>query len=75
MFFQEMHMGIKLIEVIFRYGALVFGLGFLAPLIRELIILSGIAVPFGVSPLLVGVIFGGGLGVIAQIRGSWIWQK
>lgn len=65
----------KLIGLIFRFGPLVFGVGFMAPLFRELIILSGWTVPFGMSPLVAGLLLGGGLGLFAQVRGSWIWQK
>ena len=66
---------VKLIETIFKFGPLVFGLGFLVPLFRELIIMSGVALPFGMSALVVALALGGGLGLMAQVRGSWIWQK
>lgn len=65
----------KLIESIFKYGAFIFGLGFMAPLITQIIVRSGLALPMGLSPLLIGLVLGGGLGLLAQIRGSWIWQK
>ena len=66
---------IKLIELIFKYGALIFGVGFMAPLFAELIARAGMSVPLGLTPLLAGLILGGGFGLIAQIRGSWIWAK
>jgi len=66
---------VKLIELIFKCGPLVFGLGFLVPLFRELIIMSGVTLPFGMSALVVAFVLGGGLGLIAQVRGSWVWQK
>lgn len=65
----------KLIALIFKFGPLVFGFGFLVPLFRELMIVSGVALPFGMSALVAALILGGGLGLIAQVRGSWIWQK
>ena len=65
----------KLIELIFKYGALIFGVGFMAPLFAELIARAGVALPFGLTPIAGGLILGGGLGLIAQIRGSWIWAK
>lgn len=63
-----------LITQIFRFGPLLFGLGFLAPLFCELIELSGAALPFGMAPIAAGLILGGGLGLMAQLRGSWIWR-
>ncbi len=65
----------KLIELIFKYGALIFGVGFMAPLFAELIARAGVALPFGLTPIVAGLILGGGFGLIAQIRGSWIWAK
>lgn len=66
---------VKLIELIFRFGALIFGIGFMAPLIAELIRLSGVTVPLGLSPLVAGLVLGGLFGLVAQLRGSWVWQK
>ena len=66
---------VKLIELIFKFGPLVFGFGFMAPLFAELIVRAGVSLPFGLTPLLAGLILGGGFGLIAQMRGSWIWQK
>ena len=63
-----------LITQIFRFGPFLFGIGFLAPLIKEIIVRSALTVPFGLSPLLVGLVLGGGLGLMAQIRGSWVWR-
>ncbi len=66
---------IKLIELIFKFGPLVFGFGFMVPLIHELIVGFDMALPFGLSAWLVAFAIGGGLGLMAQVRGSWIWQK
>jgi len=68
-------MMIKLIELIFKFGPLVFGFGFMAPLFAELISRAGVSLPFGLTPLFAGLILGGGLGLFAQVRGSWIWAK
>ena len=66
---------IKLIELIFKYGALIFGIGFMVPLFAELFRRAEIDLPFGLTPLIAGLILGGALGLMAQIRGSWIWAK
>ena len=62
----------KLVKYLF--SPLVFGLGFLAPLIAQT--LTALDVSFlGTSNLVVGIVIGGLLGLIAQFRGSWIWIK
>ena len=66
---------IKLIELVFKFGPLVFGVGFMAPLFAELISRADVGLPFGLTPLIAGLVLGGGLGLFAQVRGSWIWAK
>ena len=63
---------IKVIEMIFKFGPLIFGVGFMAPLFAELIVRAGVGLPLGLSPLLAGLVLGGGLGILAHFRGSWI---
>ena len=58
----------------FLFSPIVFGLGFIGPLIAELISLSNLGLPAG-APLIAGLMLGGILGVLAQIRGSWVWVK
>lgn len=62
----------KLLGLLF--SPLVFGLAFLAPLIAQSLIAVGLPTA-GINPLWVGFIVGGGLGLAAQIRGSWFWVK
>jgi hypothetical protein len=66
---------VKLIELIFKFGPLVFGIGFLVPLVHELIVRVDVALPYGLSAWALAFAIGGGLGLMAQVRGSWIWQK
>ena len=63
---------ISVIKAIFYLGPLLFGLGFLAPLAAQIIQTMGWTPPFGLTPLLTGLIIGGTLGLIAQIRGTWV---
>jgi hypothetical protein len=51
---------------------LLFGFGFLAPLIAQIITRIGWVPPAGISPLVIGLAFGGGLGALANIRGRWL---
>lgn len=62
----------QVIKSIFYFGPLLFGLGFLAPLSAQLIEALSWSPPFGLSPLMAGLIIGGALGMIAQVRGRWI---
>lgn len=63
---------IQVLKTVFYFGPLLFGLGFLVPLAAQIITLTGWPTPFDLSPLMMGLIIGGGLGLIAQIRGRWI---
>lgn len=49
-----------------------FGIGFIAPLTAQLMQLWQIPVPFGLSPIVFGLIFGGAWGLVANIRGRWL---
>ena len=60
------------IKAIFAIGPLLFGFGFMAPLISQVIQAMSWTPPFGLTPLMTGLIVGGTLGLIAQIRGTWI---
>jgi hypothetical protein len=49
-----------------------FGIGFIAPLMAQLMNAWGIAAPLGLSPIAFGLIFGGLWGLYANIRGRWL---
>ena len=63
---------VQVIKSIFYFGPLLFGFGFLAPLTAQLIVAAGWTPPLGLTPLVSGLIVGGVLGLMAQIRGRWI---
>ena len=63
---------ITLIKTIFDYGALIFGIGFLAPLITQIIARAGWPLPYDVQPLAIGLTIGGLWGLYAQWKGRWI---
>jgi hypothetical protein len=56
------------------FSPLVFGIGFLAPLFAQLLVVSGVDVN-GLDNIYVGLFMGGLMGLIAQFRGSWVWVK
>ena len=49
-----------------------FGIGFIAPLTVQTMHYWNISAPFGLSPLLFGMLFGGAWGLYANIKGRWI---
>ncbi|MEO5587928.1 MAG: hypothetical protein ABIQ81_09600 [Novosphingobium sp.] len=49
-----------------------FGIGFIAPLIAQLMLRFEVSGPYGVSPLAVGLAVGGTWGLVANIRGRWL---
>lgn len=57
----------------FVFSPVVFGLGFLAPLVAQT--LTRLDVSMGIENLYVGLFVGLALGLMAQFRGSWIWVK
>lgn len=63
---------VQVIKAIFYFGPMLFGIGFLAPLSSQIIQAMGWTPPFGLSPLMTGLILGGAYGLIAQIRGRWV---
>ena len=63
---------IAAIKTIFFFGPLLFGIGFIAPLTAQVLAQTGWPLPFGLTPLVAGLIVGAVLGGVAQIRGRWI---
>ena len=49
-----------------------FGIGFIAPLIAQLMTKFGVAAPLGLSPIALGLALGGTWGLVANIRGRWL---
>ncbi len=49
-----------------------FGIGFIAPCITQIMAHFGWPGPSGLSPLVVGLALGGGWGLIANLRGRWL---
>lgn len=64
-----------LIKTIFDYGSLIFAVGFLWPLFSEIIIAAGWVPPLGLSPLQAALVPALLLGLVAQTRGTWLWQR
>ncbi len=57
---------------ILHFMPLIFGVGFLGPLLAQIMLISGWQAPLGLSPLTLGLIIGGAWGAFAQFKGRWI---
>jgi uncharacterized membrane protein len=57
---------------IFFIMPFLFGIGFIAPVIAELIAVAGIELPANLAPLTVGLLLGSAWGLYATIKGSWL---
>jgi len=63
---------VEVLRKVIHYMPILFGFGFIAPLTAQLMLAFGIGGPFGLTPLAVGLAFGGVWGLYAQVRGRWI---
>ena len=62
----------KLITFVLSITPLLFGFGFLVPVMNEAIGQSGWVPPLALSPLVFSLIVCGGWAVLAQVRRRWI---
>ncbi len=56
------------------FAPIVFALAFLVPLIAQSLTALDVSIA-GIPNIVIGLIVGGGLGLMAHFRGSWIWVK
>ncbi|WP_219894482.1 hypothetical protein [Aquisediminimonas profunda] len=63
----------RLIALAFNFGPILFGIGFLAPLIAAILGLAGLSAPLGLSPIKFGLVAGVILGAAARMRRTWLW--
>ncbi|WP_336986009.1 hypothetical protein [Altererythrobacter aquiaggeris] len=60
------------VRKLFAIMPFLFGIGFIAPLTARILVTFDAAAPFGISPIMFGLVFGGTWGLIANIRGRWL---
>jgi len=60
------------LKQLFHWMPLLFGIGFIAPLIAQSMTLWEIDAPFGMSRILFGLAIGAPWGLYAVLRGRWI---
>jgi hypothetical protein len=61
-----------LLEKLGDYGPVLFGIGFIAPLIAQSLEANSLSAPFGFSNIAFGLVLGTLLGAVAKLRGRWI---
>ena len=57
---------------LFQWMPLLFGIGFIAPVIAQTMAVWDIAAPLGMSRVMFGLLIGAPWGVYAMLRGRWI---
>ena len=62
----------RLLPLIFRNLPVLFGIGFLAPLIAQVLQRTVPSISGTHWPLVAGLVIGGGWGAIAQKTGRWL---
>ena len=60
------------LKKLFYWMPLLFGVGFIAPLIAQTMAYWDVAAPFGMSRLLFGLLIGAPWGLYAVLRGRWL---
>lgn len=72
MVYAKLTLMTEAIRKLFAVMPFLFGIGFIAPLTAQLMAVWDIPAPFGMSPILFGLLFGGAWGLYANIKGRWI---
>ncbi|RIJ20341.1 hypothetical protein D1224_14515 [Henriciella barbarensis] len=57
---------------LYKLSPMIFGLGFLTPLAAQILQSSKVTLPFGMPPLLAGLLIAMAFTIPAQLRGRWV---
>ena len=60
------------VQQLFRWMPLLFGIGFIAPLVEQTMAVWDIGAPLGMSRIAFGLLIGAPWGLYAVLRGRWI---
>lgn len=60
------------LKKLFDVMPFLFGIGFIAPLIAQTMAYWQIEPPFGLSPIVFGLVIGAPWGLYATLRGRWL---
>jgi hypothetical protein len=62
----------ELLQKAYAWGPLLFGIGFVAPLLAQSMDAASLAAPAGMTNLQFGLVVGVVTGSVAKMRGRWI---
>ncbi|PKB25823.1 hypothetical protein B0I00_1030 [Novosphingobium kunmingense] len=60
------------VKGLFHWMPLLFGIGFIAPLIAQVMVRFDVVPPLGITPLAFGLLVGAPWGLVTVIRGRWL---
>lgn len=60
------------VKKLFAIMPFLFGIGFIAPLVAQLMAAWNVTAPLGMGRVPFGLLLGGAWGLIANIRGRWL---
>lgn len=60
------------LQKFFAIMPFLFGIGFIAPVIAQVMTVAGWEAPFGMERIVFGLVIGASWGLYATIRGRWI---
>jgi hypothetical protein len=63
---------IRLLRKAYAWGPLLFGIGFVAPVVAQSLDAAAVTPPLGVTTVQIGLAAGLLLGTVAKLRGRWI---
>jgi len=63
---------IELLKKAYAWGPVLFGIGFVAPVIAQTLEATAVAPPLGLTTIQTGLLAGVLLGSVAKLRGRWI---
>jgi len=63
---------VQTLTALFSVSPILFGIAFMAPVLAEIMRAAGLATPFGVPAIAVGLIVGLVWGTYATVKGSWL---
>lgn len=62
----------EVLKKAYAWGPVLFGIGFIAPLLAQTMDAASVAAPAGLSNIQFGLIVGIAAGSIAKLRGTWV---
>ena len=72
MVYEKLMLMTTAIRQLFYWMPFLFGIGFIAPLIAQMLEYWQVAAPWGLGPVMFGLLIGAPWGLYATLRGRWL---